>query len=181
MYPGEYHPVLRAARAFRPLDTATFIGLASTLYRDHQFYDDVLDPPAAIWDRMRRAMQLPVPLLIDEEGAVRHFHKVPMLGRNLCDVEELGQRAPDILKTVSETREGLSVGVDGRCRDCQWRYVCRGVDETRNGDPSYRRLQTDACRIWLFWLMALTWERYEIQHTPVDTGLEDAPTAGSGE
>jgi hypothetical protein len=181
LYPGEYHPVSRAARAFRPLDTEVFVELASSLYRDYQFYDDVLEPPAAVWNRMKRAARIPVPLLIDEEGVVRHFHKVPMLGRSLCNVEEFRGRAPEILKTVSETREGLSTGVDARCRDCQWRYVCRGVDENRNGDPSHQRLQTDACRIWLFWLMALTWERYEIQNTAVETDLEDAPTAGAGE
>jgi hypothetical protein len=181
LYPGEHHPVLRAARAFRPLDTEAFVELASSLYRDFQFYDDVLDPPAAVWDRMKRATRNPVPLLIDEEGSVRHFHKVPMLGKILCNVEELGRRIPGILKAVSDTREGLSVGVAARCRDCQWRYVCRGVDEIRNGDRSHRRLQTGACRIWLFWLLALTWERYEIQNTAVETGLEDAPAAGAGE
>ena len=179
LYPGESHPVSRAAGAFKPLVTESFIDLASSLYSDHQFYDDVFDPPASVWDRMRRAVRLPVPLLIDEEGIVRHFHKLPILGRDLCDVSHFGRRGPDILKALSETYDGLSVGVDAGCRDCQWRYVCRGVDETHNGDPSHHRFQNRACKIWLFWFMALTWERYEVQQSAVDTDLGDAPTTST--
>lgn len=165
--PIQDHPLWGRRIHTSPLGAAQFARASAALYQRHPYFDDMLQPAARVISRLLRAGSIgwPVRLLIDEDGGVFRFLKIPSAGRRLGSLDDIDTWIDGLPSRLLARRNGLPLDVDYGCQSCPWRYTCRGVDDPAGAShPQAGAAVEWACASWIFWAKSLLRERLAVHH-----------------
>lgn len=162
--PIQAHPDYGRSFSAPPVEASELLPIAQQLYRRHPHYDDVLEPMSFGVRSLTEGRKVlrRIQLVLDPEGDVAWYRKLPCMARPLGHVFSATNRDPEELRSRVLELVGSPDHAHASCKECQYWSLCGGVDAPRGAHPVERAIAEAHCTTWMFMLNALILESHYV-------------------